>query len=1075
MKSYQGFFLHRCAFSARLLLQKRKLLLPMILFLSFTMAGYSQEDTKVTVSGIVKDSVGGGIAQVTVSEKGTTNAVMTGADGKFTIRVSGERAVLYFTSVGYSAYEVRVGKRTNLIIPLAQANKDLGEIVVVGYGTQKKASLTGAISTVTSKDIERVHGGATVSTTLAGKLPGVTYRMADGRPGGSAAIQIRNYGPALYVIDGIQQDEGQFNNLAPNDIESISVLKDGSAAIYGVRAANGVVVVTTKKGTTGRSNINVDAYAGWQNWFRFPKVLNNTYDYLYYRADAEVNSNIHLDNPVQRSTVIQADLDKAKAGTDPAYRSFDWRKFILSNKNAPQNSFNVNLNGGNDKVNYYVSGTTFYQNSNQGKEYMFRRTNIQSNVTAKLAAGLRVGMDINGRIETRENPGVPGGDDYWLARLAILSNTPRERPYANDNPEYLADMGQHQQQNYAYLNKKLAGVYHSDWRVLQTNFHAEFDIPGVKGLTVRGLYSYYLADYLLNNHEYTYSAYTYFPDTKTYVATNGSTNPWREREQIKQINVNSQLQVNYNNTFGDHTIGAVLVAERTTNRRTRNWIHASPVSNNLPLIYFTTADQYQDSDDKQARLGYIGRLTYNYANRYFFEASVRRDASYLFAPGFRVGYFPGFSAGWRISDEQWVKGLLGDNNVVSDLKLRASYGQLGDDRQPNGIDPITPPYTYLPGYNYNQGTAIIGGNPITVSRDKGVPSTRITWLTAKITDVGLDYSLLNRKITGTFDYFYRKRSRLVGTKNDVIVPQELGYNLPLESVNSDAQYGGEMSVAYNGNIRKLVFTVSGNLSISRKKFLNSYKPVFQNSLDRYRNSGENRYTDIGWGYNCIGQFTSMEQINSYKVDIDGQGNKTLLPGDLIYQDVNGDNRINGDDQRPIGYGYGTQPNINFGFSIAAAYKSFDMHLDFSGAAGYTWYQNWETRWAFQNNGNMSEIFKDRWHRQDPFDINSKWIPGKYPANRYNPGNGHSDYNTQSTFWLHNVKYLRARTLELGYTLPGTISKKAKVQRARVYINAYNLFSIDNLKQFNIDPEVIDDNGLQHPQSRVVNVGCNLTF
>jgi hypothetical protein len=219
----------------------------------------------------------------------------------------------------------------------------------------------------------------------------------------------------------------------------------------------------------------------------------------------------------------------------------------------------------------------------------------------------------------------------------------------------------------------------------------------------------------------------------------------------------------------------------------------------------------------------------------------------------------------------------------------------------------------------------------------------------------------------------------------------------------------------------------------------------------------------------------MEQINSYKVDIDGQGNKSLLPGDLIYQDINGDNRIDGNDQRPIGYGYGTQPNINFGFSIAAAYKGFDMHLDFSGAAGYTWYQNWETRWAFQNNGNMNEIFKDRWHRQDPFDINSKWIPGKYPANRYNPGNGHSDYNTQSTFWLHNVKYLRARTLELGYTLPGSISKKAKMQRTRVYINAYNLFSIDNLHQFNIDPEVIDDNGLQHPQSRVVNVGCNLTF
>jgi len=1043
--------------------------------LAFTVVGYSQNDTKVTVSGIVTDSVGGGISQVTVSEKGTNNAVITGADGKFTIRVAGERSVLLFTSVGYSAYEVRVGKKTDLRIPLQQANKDLSEVVVVGYGTQKKASLTGAIATVTAKDIERVHGGATVSTTLAGKLPGVTFRMPDGRPGASAAIQIRNYGPALYVIDGIQQDEGQFNNLSPNDIESITILKDASAAIYGVRAANGVVVVSTKKGTIGRNNINVDAYAGWQNWFRFPKVLNNTYEYLYYKADAEVNSNIHESDPSKRTAITQAILDAAKAGTDPAYRSFDWRKFILANKNAPQNSVNINVNGGSDKVQYYVSGTTFYQNSQQGKEYMFRRSNIQSNVTAKLADGLKAGIDINGRIETHENPGVPGGDDYWLARYAVLNNTPMDRPYANDNPKYLADMGSKQQTNYAYLNKTLAGVYHSDKRVLQANFHAEYEIPGVKGLNVKGVYSYYIEDYLLNNQEYTYNAYTYDAASDTYKVTNGSTNPWREREQIKQNNVTQQAQINYNNSFGDHTVGATVVAERMTKHRTRNWIHASPVSNNLPLIYFPTADRYEDSDDKEARIGYIGRLTYNYANRYFFEASVRRDASYLFAPGYRVGYFPGFSAGWRLTEEEWFNRMLGKRSLLSDLKIRGSYGQLGDDRAPNGTDPIITPYSYLAGYNYNQGTAIIGGNPLTVSRDKGIPSTRFSWVKSKVTDIGIDYSLLNRKITGSFDWFYRKRDGLIDVKNVVIVPIELGYDLPKENVNSDAQYGGEMSIAYNGNVRKFVYSVSGNFSISRKKFLHSYNPTFQNSIDKYYNSRESRYTDIGWGYNCIGQFTSQDQINSYKVDIDGQGNRTLLPGDLIYQDVNGDGRINGDDQRPIGYGYGTQPNINFGFSIAAGYNGFDMHLDFSGAAGYTWYQNWESRWAFQGNGNLNTIFKDRWHRADPFDINSKWIPGKYPANRYNPGNGHSDYSVQSTFWMHNVRYLRARTLELGYTLPQHISKKAGLVKARVYVNAYNLFSIDNLHQYNIDTEVIDDNSLQHPQSKVVNVGCNLTF
>jgi TonB-dependent SusC/RagA subfamily outer membrane receptor len=249
-----------------------------------------------------------------------------------------------------------------------------------------------------------------VSTGLAGKIPGVTFRMSEGRPGASASIQIRNMGSPLYVIDGIQQDEGQFNNLAPNDVESITVLKDGSAAIYGVRAANGVVVVTTKKGS-GDARINIDAYTGYQNWYRFPDVLTTSYDYMRYKAEAEINSN-------GSTSITQAELDKYKAGTDPAYRSFNWRDYVLkSNNNAPQNSVNANFTGGTDKVAYYVSATNLYQNSQLGKEYKFNRSNIQSNVSVKVAAGLKVSLNINGRIETRENPGVPGGDDYFLAQV----------------------------------------------------------------------------------------------------------------------------------------------------------------------------------------------------------------------------------------------------------------------------------------------------------------------------------------------------------------------------------------------------------------------------------------------------------------------------------------------------------------------------------------------------------------------------------------------------------------------------------------------------------------------------------
>lgn len=1079
MKCSTRHFQHEKTDGARAPWHRRKIFLLSLFLLSAFGQAFAQNEPRITVSGTVTDTAGIGIPTVTVTEKGTKNSVITGDRGEFTIKVANTRSVLAITSIGYLPQELTVGSKTTFVAILSRTNENLSEVIVsVGYGTRRKESLTGAISTVTAKDIGRVHAGSTVSTSLAGKLPGVTFRMGDGRPGASANIQIRNMGRPLYVIDGIQQDEGQFNNLAPNDIESITVLKDASAAIYGVRAANGVVVVTTKRGAAGRNNINIDAYAGWQTWFRFPKVLTNSYDYMSYRADAEINR-------FGSTAITPEELANYKQGESAGkeFRSFDWRDYILA-KPAPQNSVNFNISGGSDKVNYYVSATNFYQNSVMGKEYRFNRSNIQSNITAKLANGFRVGVDINGRIETRQNPGVPGGDDYFLARLGVLRNTPRERPYANDNPNYLNDIGEHLESNYAFLSEKISGKLKSEWRVLQTNFNAEWQIPWIKGLSIRGVYSYYIADLQSNNQEYTYKAYTYIAPTDStteeYRATGGSTNPWRDREQIKQINTTTQGQLVYNANFGDHTIGATLVAEQIQNHRRRNWLHASPVSNSLPLIYFPTMDQYQDEDNKESRVGYIGRVNYSYANRYFLEASARRDASYLFAPDKRVGYFPGISAGWRITEEAFMRNILGNKTALSDLKIRASYGELGDDRNPDDANlPIVAPYAYLAGYQYNQGTAIIDGVPIIVSRDKGIPFSNISWLTSKITDIGLDFSFLNSRLSGTLDYFYRKRDGLLGSKNDLIIPVEIGYALPLENIRSDAQQGGEVSLNYQSQVGQVNFNVGGNFGYSRSKSRSSYNPLFFNSLDKYRNSTEGRYSRIEWGHQVQGQFTSVEQINNYDVDIDGQGNRTLLPGDLIYVDQNGDKKINNLDERPIGFGYGQQPNINFGFTIGLRYMNFDFNADFSGAAGYTWFQNWETRWAFQNNGNLNTIFTDRWHRADPFDPNSEWIAGKYPANRYNIQFDHSNYRvngqTNSSYWLHNVKQLRARTIQLGYTIPGRLLDRLSIERARIYLNAYNLFSIDNLKEFAVDPEVIDDNGLQFPQSRVLNVGINLSF
>ncbi|MEJ7740904.1 MAG: TonB-dependent receptor [Chitinophagaceae bacterium] len=1018
-----------------------------------------------TVKGTLKSPTGEPLSGATITVKGTTRTVITAENGQFSIDAA-NGSTLVVSSVGYQDKQIKVTGE-EILETLQLTDASLSEVVVTGYGSQKKESLTGAIATVTAKDLGRVHGGSTVSSGLAGKLPGVSFRMPDGRPGASANIQIRNMGNPLYVIDGIQQDAGQFNNLAPNDVESITVLKDASAAIYGVRAANGVIVVTTKRGRMGaRPTVNIDAYYGGQNWTRFADVQTNSYDYMRYKAEAEVNGES------QSTNITPAELEKYKAGTEFGYQSFDWKDFIIK-PNGPLASANVNLTGGTENVTFYVSGTRLHQNSPLGREYKFDRTNFQSNVDARVSKRLKVGVQVNGRQERRQNPGVPGGDDYFLAKFAILRNVPMERPYANDNKEYINTISQNDA-NWAFINYKNAGKFDEEWRVLQTNATVEYQIPGIKGLTAKGVYSYYIADKLYNNQEYTYKTYTYRPATEKYDQTGGSTNPWREREQIKQINITTQAQLNYVNTFGEHTVGATVVNERISQQRRRNWIHSVPSSNALPLIYFNTADRYEDSDDREARIGYIARVNYNYSEKYYLELSARRDASHIFAPDKRVGYFPSVSAGWRITKENFMDNLFG--GIVSDLKLRGSYGVLGDDdiRLPGNVR--LPLLSYREGYNYglNVGTAILSGQPVLGTRDRGLPITNLTWFKSIITDVGMDFSLFNGKLTGTFDWFYRKRTGLIAVKYDVLIPSEVGYTLPGENVNSDAQYGQEGSLSYNNKIGNISYNVGGNLSYSRSKFLSSYKPIFFNSLDKYRVSLEDRYLKIDWGYIHDGQFSSQEEINNYPVNIDGVGNRTLLPGDLKYKDLNGDNVINSFDERPIGYGLGTQPNINIGLTFGVMYKSFDFNMDFSGGAGYTWFQNFETRWAFQNNGNLNTIFEDRWHRTDPYDVNSAWIPGKYPPNRFNQRD-HSSNNRRSTYWGHNVKYLRARTIQLGYAIPPTLLARIKIQRARVYINAYNLFTFDNLRDYAVDPEIQDDNGLQYPQVTNINAGINLSF
>jgi TonB-linked SusC/RagA family outer membrane protein len=1035
------------------------------------------------ITGRVISAKGEPLPGVTVVLKGTTVGTSTSPDGTYSLQVPETPGTLVYSFIGTTTQEVPFTGPGEINVTLQDDTKALEEVVVVGYGTQKRESITSAVATVESEDIERV-AAATVSATLAGKLPGVSFRQAEGRPGSGASVQIRNMGNPLYVIDGIQKDEGQFNNLSPQDIESITVLKDAAASIYGSRAANGVVIVTTKRGKRNQKpTLNVNAYYGLQNWTRFPETVNAA-EWMTGKVDAEMNAL----NPQTQHT--PEELELWRQGTERGYRSFDWYDFIIQ-KNAPQTQISVNTQGGSERVNYYLSATRLDQSSVLGREFIFNRTNIQSNVDANITDRLKVGVQINGRIETRENPGVPGFDDYWLPRFALFRNRPTERPYANDNPNYIAQIGEIPA-NWAYLNKKTSGYVQDDWRVLQTNFSADYELP-VKGLTARGMYSFYIADRILNGHEYTYDVYTYFPATEDspeeYRRTAGSLNPWRERRSTKILENVMQGQLNYNNTFADkHTVGGTLVYERIQRRFIENWYTSIPNNNVLPLIQFADLNRFTDADDEEARIGYVGRFNYNFADKYYLELAGRRDASWRFAPDKRWGFFPSVSAGWRITNEDFFQSLVG-TNVLSDLKLRASYGKLGDDNINQGIGGRDPrfirPFDYLTGYNYGSSDMIFGGNLVRGTRIQklGVPIRNISWFTSTILDVGLDYSFLNGKFSGSLDYFNRKRTGLRGSKWDILTPAEIGYTLPDENVNSDAVVGGEGSIFYTHTIGGLEFRVGGNLSYARHRNLESYKPRFGNSWDHYRNSNEDRWSGIFWGQQVIGQFQSMDEISNYPVNIDGEGNRTLLPGDFIYKDVNGDGLINALDQRPIGYPSFRTPIVNFGFNATVAWKGFDLAADFSGGSMYSYNRNWEMRWPYQNTGNLlREMYDDRWHREDPFNLDSPWIPGKNPPLRWNQ-RFHSNYNNSgdpnqnrnSTWWLVNMSYLRLRTMEVGYSLPQSVLSLAKIQKVRLFVNTYNLFSIDPVRSLGIDPEIMDENGLQYPQHKMTNFGVNLSF
>ena len=1015
----------------------------------------------LAVQGTVTDEKGETLPGVNVVIKGSSRGVVTDAQGRFTITVPNEGTVLVFSFVGYKSQELTVNGTTKLAIKLVAEDQSLDEVVVVGYGTQSRGTVTGSVGSVKADEIIRTPA-VTTSSALVGRVAGITARQTDARPGGGTNIQIRNMGTPLYVIDGVVADLGQFNNLGINDIENISILKDGSAAIYGLRAANGVVLVTTKRGKANQKPaINLSGYYGLQNFTRYPRPANA---YQHVRALAESDQNRGI-----QTTITPDELAKWQANTEKGYQSFDYYDMVMR-PNVPQAYVNGSVSGGSDNVTYYVSASHLSQDA-LIRDYNFKRSNFQANINAGLSKKLQIGTQISGRIENRFQVGVPGLDDYFNPFLSIFSMWPTERPYANDNPNYI-NQTHNVNVNPATYRKEITGTISELYRAVKANFTAQYDFDF--GLSVKGTYSYNFTNFDFDGFEYTYDAYTYDAKTDTYnvVPGGGNQNPWRERRKRNVADRFMQVQLNYNKQFGDHGISAVGAYERYDTDNKYLVVHTVPPNNYIPIMSFANQDLLIDEWNVTARAGYIGRVNYNYKQRYLAEVLGRYDGSFLFAPGRRYGFFPGASLGWRISEEPFFKG--GNvGKVVSELKLRASYGRTGSDLINDNF--IVAPFSYLPGYNFLQGSAIFNGNYVIGVQPRGLPITTLSWVNNVSTNVGIDFGLLGGKISGQFDAFERKRTGLPAAQYDVLLPSEVGYTLPNANLNSDAIRGLEGAISYSGKAGQLNYTVGANATLARQRSLEIYKPRFGNSWDEYRNSAVNRWSNINWGYQVVGRFQSQQEIDAYNVDNDGQGNRTQLPGDFVYKDVNGDGIISNLDERPIGYAEGATPYFNYAFNGTLGYKGFTLQVDVVGAGLQTFRREVEQRIPFQNNGTSPNyIFEDRWHHADPFNADSPWIAGTYPAVRKDSPS-HANYNKRSDFWVTNVRYLRLRNLEVGYNLPKTFLNKFGVSAMRVYTNGTNLISFDNLKAIGVDPEIASNGALVYPPQRLYNAGFSITF
>ena len=1018
---------------------------------------------EIEVSGTVTDAqTGEPLPGVNIVVQGTTTGTTTDMDGEYSIEAPDD-ATLVFSFVGYQEVAVDIGGQQQIDVEMEQAVTELEEVVAVGYSVQRAGDITGSVSSVNTEDIEKVST-PTVSQSLQGKTSGLYIKNVNAQPGEDKTnINIRGFGDPLYIIDGMPVGEREFQRLNSEDIEDISVLKDAAAAsVYGARAGNGVILVRTKRGTESAPQFSFKSEGAAQFFVpkAIPEVVNSA---QWMELENMVHANEGKDLRWSRKLIEnhREHLDGSAPEQYPNTNAYD---YTLKDY-APMTNNQLGIRGGTEDVSYFVSGGWIHQRGMLVSDDIgYNKYNLRSNVDIQLAERLKSQVDLNLGMEDYIGPRNQLEGESWGEGQGIMARLRRWRPFYSNAPLPNPDLprgapaGQTiNPVNAAYIDN----VGYRDWTQQRSSIKLAMEYELTEDLNTRVVYNHRREDYRWKEYQKRGPEYQYNEESGEHYVVRYINARARVRQEDELIQENNlQYYLEGDKTFADnHNISGLFVAEYLTDNFDKfdAWRHGYEAD--IDQLFAGPEDsQYNYSRETEGgRVGYIGRLKYNYADKYNVEFNGRLDGSPKFREEERWGFFPSLSASWFISEETFMENVP----WLSMLKLRGSYGRLGNDRALE--------WQYLETYSFGSPYIYEGSTLDKGLRSDGVPNPHITWEKIDITNLGIDFGFWNNQLRGSLEFFQRDRRDVLGTRIRSL-PQAIGADMPQENYQEFQNQGWDLMLNHNNQIGEFNYSLRGNISMTREKTVYTDEVDFANKESERRNTRIGRWSNVVWGYQSDGLFTSQEEINEW-ADIDGRNNATIQEGDVKYIDRNNDGRITGDDQ--VILGSGPTPRLNYGLNISLSWKQFDFFMAWQGADlfGFNLAHS-EYEWPFASNGaplmhHLNDAYVPEGNEWRPANTNATW-----PRLRkdWNPS-----YNSNLDIWRIDGNYLRLKQVQLTYTLPSNVLPG--LDHLNIFVAAYNLLTFSELDF--MDPEIDTEPdqffGNYHPQTGSVNVGIEIEF